>query len=457
MRKATAARPNLGEGSVKKLMLQLAVPTVVAQLINMLYNIVDRVYIGHMEDVGETALTGVGLCFAVITLISAFAALVGAGGAPRAAIYMGQGQNDKAERILGNCFSTLIGLAVVLTVVFEVFAEPLLVLFGASENTLPYALEYLRIYVLGGVFVMVVMGMNPFLTTQGFGSYSMMTTVIGAVCNIVLDPILIFGFGMGVRGAAIATVFSQGVSCVWVMRFLLGRQTILKLRRQNLLPQLSVLLPCLALGVSPFVMQSTEALLNICFNSSLSRYGGDTAVGAFTIISSCMQLLMLPLAGLCQGGQPLLSYNFGARKNERVKEAFYCEFKLCVSLCCAFFLVCMLFPQVLAGIFATSDGMISYTVWAMRIYMAGTFASGIQISCQQSFVALGQAKISLLLACLRKLILLIPLIFILPVFIEDKVFAVFLAEPVSDILAATVTGFLFFTRFDGILKHGPEQ
>lgn len=453
----TASGSNLGEGNVRSLLLKLAIPTVVAQLINMLYNVVDRIYIGHMGTDGSLALTGVGLCFAVIMLITAFASLVGGGGAPRAAIFMGQGDNDKAENIMGNCLTSLVVVSVVLTVVFELVAEPMLSLFGASENTLPYALSYMRIYVIGTLFVMLVLGMNVFITTQGFAKFSMLTIVIGAVCNIILDPIFIFVLKMGVSGAALATIISQGVSCVWVMRFLLGEKTILKLRKRHLKLKAGIMLPCLALGVSPFVMTSTEAALNICFNTSLVKYGGDIAVGSLTIITSCMQFMMMPIQGLCQGGQPLMSFNFGARKNDRVKETFRLMFIICVSYATLFFLAGQFIPEILAGIFSSDSAMIEYAAWAMRIYMAGAFATGVQVCCQQSFMALGQAKISLLMACLRKLILLIPLIYILPPFFEDKVFAVFLAEPVSDIIAAAVTGTMFFTRFNKILEHGPGK
>ena len=446
---------NLGEGKVSSLLLKLAIPTVIAQVINMLYNIVDRIYIGHMPENGSLALTGVGLCFAIIMLISAFSSLVCAGGAPRASIKMGQKDLDSAEKILGGCFVTTIVFAIALTVLVEAFAEPMLMMFGASENTLPYALAYLRIYALGSIFVMMTLGMNMFITAQGFSQFSMITTLIGAITNIVLDPVLIFGFNMGVQGAAIATIFSQGISFVWVLTFLFGKKTILHLKKEYMKIDSSVILPCIALGISPFIMQSTEAVLNICFNSSLQKYGGDIAVGSLTIISSCMSLLQMPLMGLCQGAQPLLSYNFGARKNDRVKEGFKIEFTICVAISILFFLVSRFFPEVLASIFSTNEELITYTSWAMKIYMFGSFMSGVQLCCQNGFMALGQAKISLLMACLRKLILLIPLIYILPVFISDKVFAVFLAEPVSDIIAATVTGTMFFARFNSILEKGP--
>lgn len=447
----------MGTENVRSLMVRLAIPTVVAQLINMMYNIVDRIYIGHIADVGATALTGVGLCFPVLMLVNAFASLAGAGGAPRAAIEMGSGNDDRAEYIVGNCFSALMGFAVVLTVFFLATATPMLRLFGASDSTLPFALDYMRIYVCGTVFVMIVMGMNPFITTQGFSKFSMLTTVIGAVINIILDPILIFGFGLGVRGAAIATVFSQAVSAVWVLRFLRGKKTILRLRRKHLRLKSRIILPCLALGISSFVMLSTESILNVAFNSSLSRYGGDIAVGAMTIIASVSQFVLMPLSGICQGAQPILSYNYGAGKVKRVREAFFCQFKICVAYTILFCIATMALPQIFAGIFSSDADLIAYTTWAMRIYMAGIFSLGFQISCQQSFMALGQAKVSLLLACLRKIILLIPLIYILPCFVQNQVCGVFLAEPVSDIIAASVTVLVFFRRFPKILADAPAE
>ena len=415
---------------IPRLLAQLAIPAVVAQIINLLYNIVDRIYIGHISGVGAAALTGVGLFTPILMLINAFAMLAGSGGAPRAAISMGKKDNKTAEKILGNCFALLILMAVILTVVFFTFAPQLLTLFGASEKTLPYGVAYARIYILGSIFVLIVMGMNPFITTQGFAKISMMTTVIGAVINIILDPIFIFVFNLGVRGAALATVLSQAVGAIWILRFLSGKKTILHLRKENFRLQKDVILPCLALGISTFVMLSTESILSISFTSSLSRYGGDLAVGAMTIITSVSQLATLPLQGICQGGQPITS---------------------------CFWLIMLLFPKLFAGIFSNNTDLITYTAWALRIYMAGIFSLGFQVSCQQSFMALGQAKVSLLLACLRKLILLIPLIFILPLFIQDKVFAVFLAEPISDIVAATITTITFMSRFNGILNKGSKM
>ena len=447
---------NMGTGNVKKLLAQLAIPAIVAQVINLLYNVVDRIYIGHIPEVGASALTGVGLFMPILMLINAFAMLAGSGGAPRAAIAMGQKDNDTAEKIVGNCFSLLLGFAAVLTVVFYVSAPTLLTLFGASDVTLPYAVDYARIYILGSVFVLVVMGMNPFITTQGFAKVSMLTTIIGAVINIILDPIFIFVFDMGVKGAALATVLSQAVGAVWILRFLTGKKTILHLKKENMKLIPSIILPCLGLGISTFVMLSTESLLSISFTSSLSRYGGDIAVGAMTIITSVSQLVVMPLQGICQGGQPIISYNYGANNKERVREAFFTQFGACIAYTTVFWAVLMFVPQIFAGMFTNDTLLIEYTTWALRIYMAGIFSLGFQISCQQSFMALGQAKVSLLLACLRKIILLIPLIFILPIFFDNKVFAVFLAEPVSDIIAAAVTTITFLTQFNRILKKEPR-
>lgn len=447
---AAKANQDMGTGSVKKLMVQMAVPAVVAQVVNLLYNIVDRIYIGHIPEIGGTALTGVGLFTPLLMLITAFAALAGSGGAPRAAIAMGEGRKEGAEKIMGNCFTALMLFALVLTPVLYALAPWLIGIFGGSENTLPYALEYGRIYILGSVLVLVVMGMNPFITTQGFSKISMLTTVIGALINIVLDPIFIFVLHMGVRGAALATVLSQAVSAVWILRFLTGAQTTLKLQRANLRLEKKVIFPCLGLGISSFVMIATESLLSVSFTSSLARYGGDVAVGAMTVLNSLNQLVSMPLTGICQGGQPLISYNYGAGKTNRVREAFYCQFTACVAYSGLFWCLAMAVPRLLAGIFTNDTALVDYAAWAIRIFLAASFSVGFQMSCQQAFVALGQAKISLLMACLRKLILLIPLIFLLPLFFSnpaDKAMAVFLAEPVSDFLAATVTTCTFFRFF----------
>ena len=441
---------DLGSGSVRKLLFSLSVPTITSQIVNMLYNLVDRIYIGHMqpaETVGKLALTGVGVCLPIILVISAFAALMASGGAPRASIAEGRGESKEAERIMGNSFTLLVITSVVLTAVFSLFARPLLLTFGASANTLPYALDYLRIYALGTIFVQITLGMNAYITAQGFTTVSMKTTLIGAGLNIVLDPIFIFGFDMGVRGAALATVLSQAVSAVWVLRFLTGSKTKWRLRRENLRPVGAVFLPCMALGLAPFIMQSTESLIAVCFNSSLLKYGGDLAVGAMTVLTSVMQLAMMPLQGLSQGAQPIISYNYGARNARRVRDAFKCLLISCLVYSLAMWVVVQCFPAFFVRLFNDGEELVRYGAWALRIYMGATGIFGIQIACQQTFIALGNAKTSLFLAVLRKIILLIPLIYILPHFFADKAFAVFLSEPIADLLAVTTTAVLFRIQF----------
>lgn len=447
----------MATGSIPKLFFKLAIPAVVAQLVNLLYNIVDRIYIGHIPEVGASALTGVGLFSAILMLITAFSMLAGAGGAPLASIALGKNDKDHAEKIMTNSLMLLITFAIILTIVFYIFAPNLLTMFGASEVTLPYAVDYARIYILGTIFVLIVTGMNPFVTTQGFAKIAMLTTIIGAVINIILDPIFIFAFGMGVKGAALATVLSQAVGALWILKFLSGDKTILKLRKENFKLDPKIFGPTLALGISPFIMVSTESLLSISFTTSLAKYGGDIAVGAMTIITSINMLVTMPLQGFTQGGQPIMSYNYGAGNEGRVKKAFFMQFGVCVGYASLFWILCMLMPNMFAGIFTTDATLAEYASWAIRIYMAGIFSVGFQLSCQQSFMALGQAAISLVMAFLRKLILLIPLIFILPNFFADKVFAVFLAEPVSDILAATITTIVFFTQFKKIMSKNVKQ
>lgn len=441
----------LGTQPIGRLLLKLALPTVAAQLINMLYNIVDRMYIGHIKDVGALALTGVGVCMPLIMIISAFAALVGNGGAPRASIYMGKKDTDTAQKILGNCFSLQIILSIILTIILLIGNKTFLLAFGASENTISYAVNYMNIYALGTIFVQLTLGMNAFITAQGFAKTGMLSVLIGAVANIVLDPVFIFGMNMGVRGAALATIISQTLSCIWVLSFLFGKKTFLKIKPENLRLHAKIILPCVALGSSLFIMQASESIISVCFNSSLLKYGGDIAVGAMTILTSVMQFAMLPLQGLGQGAQPIMSYNYGAKNYDRVKRAFFTQFKVCIIFTIASWAVMMLVPQVFAGMFTNNAELKQYTVWTLRVYMAGMFSLGFQICCQQSFMALGQAKVSLIMACLRKLILLIPLIFILPLFISNKVFAVFLAEPVSDIIAAVVTTSVFMVKFKKLL------
>ena len=448
---------NLGEGSVGKLLWKLALPAIVAQMVNLLYNMVDRIYIGHIPENGDIALTGLGLCFPILMLITAFSSLVGAGGAPRAAIAMGKGDNQTAEKYLGNCFAMLIICALVLTISLELAGKPLLYLFGASDNTIPFALAYMRIYVAGTIFVMIALGLNTFITTQGFAQIAMKTVLIGAICNIILDPIFIFVFGLGVRGAALATILSQAVSAVWVMVFLTGKKTRLKIRKENMKLQKEVVLPVLALGISPFIMSATESVLNIAFNSSLSKYGGDVAVGAMTILSSIMQLQFMPTQGLAQGAQPILSYNYGAGKMDRVKKTYRLLMAISLSYTLIFWAMVQLFPEVFVRLFnSSSPELIKTTAWALRIYFGTSGLFGMQMAVQQTFVALGQAKQSLFIACLRKIILLIPLIYILPIFFADKVFAVFFAEPVADLISVLVAFLLFSGSIKKILKKQEE-
>ena len=447
----------LGTAPVGRLMVKLSIPAVVAQLINALYNIVDRMYIGHMEGVGDLALTGLGVSFPIIIFISALSALAGIGGGSRAAIRMGAGDTEGAEAILGGCTALLLVMAAGATALFQIFRDPLLLLFGASENTLPYASGYLEIYLWGTVSVLLSLGLNNFITTQGFATFSMLTVVIGAACNILLDPLFIFGLHMGVQGAALATILSQTVSAVWVLLFLVGKRTLLHLRVKHLRLKPSVLLPVVAIGVSPFIMQSTESLVSIAFNSSLLKYGGDPYVGAMTIASSVMQVSSMPLHGLAQGAQPIIGFNYGAGNLDRVKQAFRLLLFSCLIFTVSIWALVELFPQVFIALFNDKPELVEVAVRTLRVYFAGIFLFGVQSSCQQTFVALGEAKISLFLALLRKIILLIPLIFILPLLLSDKVFAVWLAEPVADILAATTTGCMFAYRFPRILRRREEQ
>ncbi|MDD5944783.1 MAG: MATE family efflux transporter [Clostridia bacterium] len=447
----------LGTEKISRLLFRLALPSVVAQLVNLLYNMVDRIYIGHMAEVGSLALTGVGVCMPVIMIVSAFAVLVGMGGAPQVSICMGRKEHDKAEKIMGNCFVFLICISAVLTVLLRIFGDRLLLIFGASENTIGYASAYMKIYVMGTIFVQMALGMNMFITCQGFTKISMLSVLIGAVLNIILDPVFIFGLDMGVRGAALATIISQAVSSVWVVSFLAGKKTGIKLKKKNFKLDMKILLPCLALGVSPFIMQSTESILNICFNSSLLKYGGDVAVGAMTILSTVMQFSMLPLQGLTQGAQPITSYNYGAGNAERVKQSFFLLLKACLIYSMALWILIQLFPTRFVMLFNSEPQLVEYASWAMRIYFAVSGIFGIQIACQQTFIAIGNAKTSVFLAVLRKIILLIPLIYILPNFFADKAMAVYLAEPVADTVAVITTATLFYRYFSKTLKKMREN
>lgn len=444
---------DLGKEPVGRLLAILALPAITSQVINALYNMVDRMYIGHIEGIGADALTGVGVCFPIIMIVSAFAYLLGMGGAPRASICMGKKQNQAAEKILGNCFLALVLVAFALTAIVLLFHEPLLYLFGASDQTIGYASEYIKIYAIGTLFVQLTLGMNAFISAQGFSTVSMLTVVIGAITNIILDPIFIFLFHMNVSGAALATILSQAISAVWAVRFLMGNKTVLRLKRENMRFEWKVFAPCVALGIAPFAMQATESVLVLCFNSSLLRYGGDLAVGAMTILSSIMQFAMLPMQGLTQGGQPIISYNYGANNPQRVKRAFQLQTIVCFSYSTLMWAAVMLVPSLFVSIFTNDPALASISVWALRIYMTGVLLMGLQVSCQQAFIAFGNSKVSAFLAVFRKIIVLIPLIYILPQFLDDQVFAVFLAEPIADTIAVATTVTLFVINFKKLLHQ----
>lgn len=441
---------NLGKDKIAVLLLKLALPAILAQIINVLYNMVDRMYIGHIPKIGSEALTGVGVTMPVIMAISAFAALVSMGGAPKASIMLGKNRKEEAEKILGNCFVMLIIIALVLTLVFLFFGKDILLVFGASNKTIDYALDYMQIYALGTIFVQLALGLNAFINAQGFAKTGMLTVAIGAICNIVLDPILIFGFSLGVKGAALATIISQGISSFWVVFFLMGSKSILKIKLKNLKLEKQIIIPCLALGLSPFIMQFTESVISVCFNTSLLKYGGDIAVGSMTILTSVMQFSMLPLQGLTQGAQPIISFNYGANNIDRVKKAFKLLLKCSIIYSMTLWVIAMFKPELFIHIFTNDTNLVNHTCWAMRIYMAVSGIFGIQIACQQTFIAIGNAKRSVFLAILRKIILLIPLIFILPLFISNQTFAVFLAEPIADIIAVLLTATMFYQTYSSL-------
>ena len=446
----------LGTEPIGGLLAKLALPTVAAQLINMLYNIVDRIYIGHIPGEGAMALTGVGVCMPIIMVVSAFASLVGYGGSPRASIYMGKNDQKTAESILGNCFTLLVLISLGLTAVLLAWSRPLLLTFGASENTIGYAVSYMNIYACGTLFVQLTLGMNAFITAQGFAKTGMLSVLIGAVCNIVLDPVFIFVFDMGVPGAALATILSQAVSCIWVLAFLFGKKTVLRIRRENLRLSAPVILPCVALGLATFIMQTSESILSVCFNSSLLKYGGDIAVGAMTILSSVMQFAMLPLQGLGQGAQPIISYNYGAGNGKRVKDAFFLLLKCSVIYSLLLWLSVELAPHLFAGIFTSNPELVEFSSGALRIYMAGMFLFGVQMACQMTFNSLGNAKASIAVAVVRKFVLLIPLIYAMPLLFssspEAQTRAIYMAEPIADILAVTFTATLFYFQFRKALR-----
>ncbi len=447
----------LGTAPVGRLLFKLAIPTVIAQLVNMLYNIVDRIYIGHIPENGNLALTGVGVCMPLIMLVSAFAALVSSGGAPRASIFLGKGDKVSAERTLGACFGLQLVLSAILTAVLCLWSRDLLLAFGASENTIGYATDYMRIYALGTVFVQLTLGMTAFVSAQGFTGISMLSVILGAVANTALDPLFIYGFDMGVRGAALATVLSQALSSAFLLTFLFGKKTLLRIRREHLIASPGVILPCLALGTASFIMQSSESVISICFNSSLLGYGGDIAVGAMTILTSIMQFAMLPLQGFAQGAQPILSYNYGARNRERVKRTYFLLLAVCLAYSALLWLAVMLFPRAFAAMFTTERALLDFTEGVLRLYFGGMLLFGIQVACQMTFVSLGNAASSVLVAVVRKFVLLLPLIYLMPHLVKDPTVGVYMAEPIADVLAVTFTGILFLFRFRrALLRIAPQ-
>ncbi len=432
---------------LSKAFLKLAVPAVAAQLINILYNLVDKMFIGRIPDVGKQALAGVGVTAPVILAISAFAALVSMGGAPKASIYMGQGDNKLAEKVMGCCTWLLVILSVILTGIMLIFGKPILMLFGASSDTISYATDYMNVYCLGTLFTQLTLGLNAFITAQGKTLVSMCNVAVGAVSNIILDALFINSFGMGVKGAALATVISQGVSMCFVIRYLVTGKSKLRLRLKNIRFDKQILWACILLGASPALMQLTENMVAISFNTSLQKYGGDMAVASMSILTGVMQFVMLLLPGLVQGAQPLLSYNLGAGNIHRVKKTFRLLLVCCVSGSFIIWLLCMIKPGLISSVFTSDAALIAYTNKSMRIYLAMLFIYGIQVACQYSFVALDQAPRAIFLTVWRKIIILIPLIFILPHFVSDAVIGVYLAEPIADTIAVCTTAPMFYLYF----------
>ena len=442
----------LGTAPVGKLLFKLAIPTVVAQLINMLYNIIDRIYIGHMPGNGDLALTGVGVCLPIIMLVSAFAMLVGTGGAPRSSIFMGKKDMESAEKTIGNCFALQILISLILTTLLLIFNKPLLLAFGASENTIEYALSYMNIYSIGTLFVQITLGMNAFISAQGFTKVSMLSVLVGAITNIALDPLFIFVFKMGVTGAATATIISQLISAIWACWFLFSKKALIRIKPKYIRLSPKIIFPCIYLGMATFIMQASESVIFVCFNASLQKYGGDIAVGAMTIFSSIMQLAMLPIQGIAQGAQPISSYNYGAGNVERVKKTFWLLLASCMCYSTLLYLTVMIFPNLFASMFTNKPELIEYASKWVRIYFAVMFVFGAQISCQMTFVSIGYATASIIVAIFRKFILLLPLIYLLPAVMENHVLGIYLAEPIADIIAVIFTISLFAYEFRKALK-----
>lgn len=446
-----AAKNNkLGIEPIPGLLFRMALPSVLAQLVNLLYNMVDRAFVGHIETVGPLALAGLGIVLPVTMIVTAFAHLIGMGGAPRAAIAMGEGHYEKAERILGNCTCMLMGVSVLLFIFFQIFCDPILTLFGASGDTLPYASSYLRIYLLGTFFVMVAMGLNAFITNQGYAKTSMLTTCIGALLNLCLDPLLIYVCELGVVGAAWATVISQGVSAAMILLFLTGKKGYIHIRKKWFRLKRELVLPILALGCSPFVMGLTECVVQLTYNISIAQYG-DLYVALQSILFSLIQIVWMPLNGFAQGASPIISYNYGAGRLDRARQTF--RLLLAVDLIFSIGVVSLIvaFPGTVLRIFSDDAALLSLGVLPLRVYILGMAAMGAQSACQNTFLALGQAKISMFLACLRKMFLIWPLALILPHLFGLGVWGLFLAEPIADFTAGITTFTVFYFRSKKLL------
>ena len=435
----------LANEKISSLLLSLAIPSILAQLATLIYNMVDRIYIGRLPN-GSLSIAGIGLCTSIITIIMAFTNLFGRGGAPLASIRLGENNKKQAEKILGNCFFLLVLSSIIIMIILNLFGSEILVLFGASKNTLPYAMDYLKVYSLGTIFVQLSVGLNYFINTQGYTKYGMMTLLIGGALNIILDPIFIFVLDMKVAGAALATVISQFVSCFWVLKFLFGKKTIIKIKKENLRLDFQIVKRVFILGFSPFFMTSTEGILQMSFNRQLLFFGGDIAVSAMTILLSLSQMLSLPMEGIAQGAQPITSFNFGAKNYQRVKDTIFLAIKVSLTFSIIAVTIMELFPQLFVKLFATDPQLIEMASWMLRIYVFGFIIMGANSTFQQSYTSLGFGTRSFVFAFYRKIILLIPLIYILPLFIENGVLAVILAEPVSDILT-TLTNAVFFRKF----------
>lgn len=444
-------------GSISKTITRLAIPMIAAMLVNALYSIVDRIYIGHLAEIGQTALTGIGLCYPITMSVAAFSYLVGSGGGPLTSILRGRKDQDGAEKVLGNSITLLVMLGILIPAICLLIKKPVLYLFGASDMTYPYANEYITVYLLGSLSVMLTMGLNPFINAQGFAKTGMMTVLIGALCNIVLDPIFIFAFDMGVTGAALATVISQTVSAVWIILFLMGKKNLIRIRRKNLRLEKSVVGKITGLGVSSFIMNITEAAISAVFNASLSRFGGDIYVTVMTVATSVGQVVFMPMSGFSQGAQPVTGYNYGAGEYGRVKESFWFLTKCCIGYALLSYVALMLFPKALIGIFNSDPGLMDVAIPMFRIYFCMNFIMALQIAAQNTFVAMGEAKKATFFALYRKVMLLIPLILILPR-LGFGITGVFAAEPVADTISA-ITCFTTFmlTAYRKLGKNSPTK